>query len=148
MNPVLKIYIKFYYLFLDQQCGCMTLFVPTGSTVEPFGSFVSNLFTRWGDLDISIVLSNGSYISSAGKKRKQNLLEDVLKALRQRGELLHGFPSCFLIRTSCRHSWAIYEIHITMFPILQLAINKTSMLLIFLHLSLFESFNYQSFALS
>ncbi|KAJ6892108.1 hypothetical protein NC651_025333 [Populus alba x Populus x berolinensis] len=55
-----------------------------GSTVEPFGSFVSNLFTRWGDLDISIVLSNGSYISSAGKKRKQNLLEDVLKALRQR----------------------------------------------------------------
>lgn len=56
-----------------------------GSTVEPFGSFVSNLFTRWGDLDISIVLSNGPCISSAGKKRKQNLLEDVLKALRQRG---------------------------------------------------------------
>ncbi|CAK7325742.1 unnamed protein product [Dovyalis caffra] len=57
-----------------------------GATVEPFGSFVSNLFTRWGDLDISIVLSNGSHISSAGKKRKKNLLEDVLKALRQKGE--------------------------------------------------------------
>ncbi|KAF9674694.1 hypothetical protein SADUNF_Sadunf10G0153500 [Salix dunnii] len=56
-----------------------------GATVEPFGSFVSNLFTRWGDLDISIVLYNGSFISSAGKKRKQNLLGDVLKALRQRG---------------------------------------------------------------
>lgn len=88
-NPVLKISIKFYHLFLDQQCGCMVLFVPTGATVEPFGSFVSNLFTRWGDLDISIVLSNGSFISSAGKKRKQNLLGDVQKALRQRSELLH-----------------------------------------------------------
>ncbi|KAF2296109.1 hypothetical protein GH714_036175 [Hevea brasiliensis] len=57
-----------------------------GATVEPFGSFVSNLFTRWGDLDISIVLSNGSYISSTGKKRKQNLLGELLRALRQKGK--------------------------------------------------------------
>ncbi|KAJ4719966.1 protein HESO1 [Melia azedarach] len=56
-----------------------------GAVVEPFGSFVSNLFSRWGDLDISIELSNGSCISSAGKKRKQSLLGDLLKALRQRG---------------------------------------------------------------
>ncbi|WCJ19669.1 Speckle targeted PIP5K1A-regulated poly(A) polymerase [Euphorbia peplus] len=56
-----------------------------GATVEPFGSFVSNLFTRWGDLDISIVFLNGSYISSAGKKRKQSLLVELLRALRQRG---------------------------------------------------------------
>ncbi|XP_073293190.1 protein HESO1-like isoform X2 [Primulina huaijiensis] len=56
-----------------------------GATVEPFGSFVSNLFTRWGDLDISIELQNGSYISSMGKKQKQIILEDVLKALRKRG---------------------------------------------------------------
>ncbi|QCD98522.1 protein HESO1 [Vigna unguiculata] len=56
-----------------------------GATVEPFGSFVSNLFTRWGDLDISIELSNGLHISSAGKKQKQNLLGEVLKALRMKG---------------------------------------------------------------
>ncbi|XP_073129210.1 protein HESO1-like isoform X2 [Henckelia pumila] len=56
-----------------------------GATVEPFGSFVSNLFTRWGDLDISIEMQNGSYISSMGKKQKQSILEDVLKALRKRG---------------------------------------------------------------
>ncbi|KAF7147324.1 hypothetical protein RHSIM_Rhsim03G0133800 [Rhododendron simsii] len=56
-----------------------------GATVEPYGSFVSNLFTRWGDLDISIELANGSYISSAGKKHKQTLLKDLLKALRKRG---------------------------------------------------------------
>ncbi|MED6191950.1 Protein heso1, variant 2 [Stylosanthes scabra] len=56
-----------------------------GATVEPFGSFVSNLFTRWGDLDISIELSNGSHISSVGKKHKQTLLADLLKALRAKG---------------------------------------------------------------
>ncbi|KAL2926290.1 Protein HESO1 [Bienertia sinuspersici] len=54
-----------------------------GATVEPFGSFVSQLYTRWGDLDISIELSNGSYISVAAKKLKQTLLGDVLKALRR-----------------------------------------------------------------
>ncbi|CAI9774850.1 unnamed protein product [Fraxinus pennsylvanica] len=56
-----------------------------GATVEPFGSFASNLFTRWGDLDISIELPNGSYISSPGKKHKQSLLGDVLKALNRKG---------------------------------------------------------------
>lgn len=56
-----------------------------GATVEPFGSFVSQLFTRWGDLDISIELSNGSYIAVAARKHKQTLLGDVLKALRRAG---------------------------------------------------------------
>ncbi|XP_057804061.1 protein HESO1 [Salvia miltiorrhiza] len=56
-----------------------------GGTVEPYGSFVSNLFTKWGDLDISIELPNGSYISSPGKKHKQTLLADVIKALRKKG---------------------------------------------------------------
>ncbi|KAL5733169.1 hypothetical protein ACOSQ2_032861 [Xanthoceras sorbifolium] len=58
-----------------------------GAIVEPFGSFVSNLFTRWGDLDISIELLNGTHISSAGKKRKQALLGELLKALRKRDGL-------------------------------------------------------------
>lgn len=57
----------------------------SGATVEPFGSFVSNLFSRWGDLDITIELSNGSYIASAGKKHKQTLLGDVQRALRKNG---------------------------------------------------------------
>ncbi|KAJ0045674.1 hypothetical protein Pint_06364 [Pistacia integerrima] len=57
-----------------------------GATVEPFGSFLSNLFTRGGDLDISVDLPNSSYISSAGKKRKQNLLGELQRALRKRGE--------------------------------------------------------------
>ncbi|XP_051120144.1 protein HESO1 [Andrographis paniculata] len=56
-----------------------------GATVEPFGSFVSNFFTKWGDLDISIELQNGSYISSPGRKQKQKLLGDVLSALRDKG---------------------------------------------------------------
>ncbi|TQE07213.1 hypothetical protein C1H46_007266 [Malus baccata] len=56
-----------------------------GATVEPFGSFVSNLFTRWGDLDVSIEFTNGSFVSSNGKKQKQRLLGDVMNALRQKG---------------------------------------------------------------
>ncbi|EOY18090.1 hypothetical protein QUC31_006632 [Theobroma cacao] len=55
-----------------------------GATVEPFGSLVSNLFTRWGDLDISIELPYGSYVSSAGKKRKQTLLGELQRALKQK----------------------------------------------------------------
>lgn len=62
--------------------------VEVGATVEPYGSFVSNLFTRWADLDISIELQNGSYISSPGRKHKQSLLLDVLRALRKKGNLL------------------------------------------------------------
>ncbi|CAI0443304.1 unnamed protein product [Linum tenue] len=56
-----------------------------GATVEPFGSFVSNLFTPWGDLDITVMLDYDSYISSAGKKRKLSLLGDVLRALKEKG---------------------------------------------------------------
>ncbi|KAK4487831.1 hypothetical protein RD792_003567 [Penstemon davidsonii] len=55
-----------------------------GATVEPFGSFVSNLFTRWGDLDISLEVPNGSYISNPGRKHKQTLLGDVLRVLRKK----------------------------------------------------------------
>ncbi|KAK7290134.1 hypothetical protein RIF29_04341 [Crotalaria pallida] len=56
-----------------------------GANVEPYGSFVSNLFTRWGDLDISVELLNGSHIPATGKKQKQALLGDLLKALRRQG---------------------------------------------------------------
>lgn len=56
-----------------------------GATVEPFGSFVSDLFTIGGDLDISIELSNGSHISNSAKKRQRNLLAELLGVLRRRG---------------------------------------------------------------
>ncbi|KAH9617729.1 hypothetical protein KSS87_016648 [Heliosperma pusillum] len=56
-----------------------------GATVDPFGSFLSQLFSRWGDLDVSIELANGSYILVPAKKRKHMLLEDVIKALRKTG---------------------------------------------------------------
>ncbi|KAK8662461.1 hypothetical protein V6N13_092034 [Hibiscus sabdariffa] len=56
-----------------------------GATVEPFGSFVSNLFTRWGDLDISVEVSNGLCVPSAGKKQKQTILAELRRALIQKG---------------------------------------------------------------
>jgi tRNA nucleotidyltransferase (CCA-adding enzyme) len=57
-----------------------------GATVQPFGSFVSNLFTRWGDLDISVDLFSGSSILFTGKKQKQTLLGHLLRALRASGD--------------------------------------------------------------
>lgn len=83
--------MKFKYLKLSLIFG-------TGATVEPYGSFVSNLFTRWGDLDISIELSNGSHISSVGKKQKQVLLGDILKALRMKGKFLYTSSFCHLVQ--------------------------------------------------
>ncbi|ESQ52661.1 hypothetical protein EUTSA_v10016564mg [Eutrema salsugineum] len=56
-----------------------------GATVQPFGSFVSNLFTRWGDLDISVDLFSGSSILFTGKKQKQTFLGQLLRALRASG---------------------------------------------------------------
>lgn len=53
--------------------------------MEPYGSFVSNLFTRSGDLDISVELTNGSFISSSGKKERQRLLKALMRAMRRRG---------------------------------------------------------------
>lgn len=68
----------------------LTSFVSTmdamrGVTVEPFGSFISNLYTKCGDLDISIEITDGALISSVGKKRKQSLLRDLARALRMNG---------------------------------------------------------------
>lgn len=86
--------------------------VETGATVEPFGSYVSNLFTKWGDLDISIELQNGSYISSPGKKHKQSLLADVLRALRKKGNLLHVtslfLRMCFMHALLCKKDKSCY----------------------------------------
>lgn len=62
-----------------------------GATVQPFGSFVSNLFTRWGDLDISVDLFSGASILFTGKKQKQTLLAQLLRAMRASGVTLKAF---------------------------------------------------------
>ncbi|KAI3888222.1 hypothetical protein MKX03_029013 [Papaver bracteatum] len=56
-----------------------------GATVEPFGSFVSDLYTRWGDLDISIEIPCGGLVSTMVKNKKQKFLKEITKALRNRG---------------------------------------------------------------
>lgn len=89
VNPTEDDWSKRFQVISDLRAAIDTLEILRGATVEPFGSFVSNLFTRWGDLDISIELPNGSYIPSAGKKHKQTLLLDVLKALKRKGGF-HG----------------------------------------------------------
>ncbi|XP_024990021.1 protein HESO1 isoform X1 [Cynara cardunculus var. scolymus] len=89
VNPTHDDWNKRFQIINDLQAVVQTLEILRGATVEPFGSFVSNLFTKWGDLDVSVELPNGSYISAAGKKYKQTLLLDILKALKRKGGF-HG----------------------------------------------------------
>lgn len=75
----------------------------TGATVEPFGSFVSNLYSKWGDLDISVELS-GSLDSSPAKRKKQTFLKDIQKALRRRGNMVSSmFLYCVLLLPDVQH---------------------------------------------
>ncbi|XP_068636013.1 protein HESO1-like isoform X1 [Aristolochia californica] len=54
-----------------------------GANVEPFGSFISNLYSKWGDLDITVEPLSTS--SSVGRRRKQDLLWNIMRALEIRG---------------------------------------------------------------
>lgn len=56
----------------------------SGAAVKPFGSFVSDLYSKSGDLDLSVQFGNGSN-HPINKKKKQNALRDVRKALLSRG---------------------------------------------------------------
>jgi len=53
----------------------------TGAAVKPFGSFVSDLYSKSGDLDLSVQFGNGSNLL-INKKKKQNVLREVRRALR------------------------------------------------------------------
>ncbi|XP_074571129.1 protein HESO1-like isoform X2 [Curcuma longa] len=46
------------------------------STVKPFGSFVSNLYTKWGDLDVSVQIDNS---------QEDNILWKIMRELRRTG---------------------------------------------------------------
>ncbi|KAK9154363.1 hypothetical protein Sjap_001843 [Stephania japonica] len=56
-----------------------------GATVEPFGSFVSKLYSKWGDLDIFVEIPGDSPVPSTGKKRKQIVLKAIKTALQKSG---------------------------------------------------------------
>ncbi|KAL4188669.1 hypothetical protein AMTRI_Chr08g203260 [Amborella trichopoda] len=52
-----------------------------GSSVQPFGSYVSKLYSRWGDLDISIELA----VSDVSKSKKLNVLKQLRDVLQRTG---------------------------------------------------------------
>nr|TKW17694.1 hypothetical protein SEVIR_5G384900v2 [Setaria viridis] len=54
-----------------------------GAVVKPFGSFISNLYAKSGDLDVSVDLWSSSRPIS--KKKKQNALRELMRALQIRG---------------------------------------------------------------
>ncbi|KAI3984422.1 hypothetical protein MKX01_011376 [Papaver californicum] len=63
---------------LKATMGCMRSQNLRGASVELFGSFVSNLYTRWGDLDISVQLPENQVYHSTG-------LREIKGALQRRG---------------------------------------------------------------
>ncbi|KAL8090765.1 protein HESO1-like [Apium graveolens] len=85
INPTKDDWAVRFHIIEDVRDAVETVESLRGATVEPYGSFVSNLFTRWGDLDISIEILTGSHISNTAKKQKQSFLADVLQALRCKG---------------------------------------------------------------
>ncbi|KAG2258379.1 hypothetical protein Bca52824_077673 [Brassica carinata] len=53
-----------------------------GVTVEPYGSFVSNLYTRWSDMDISVVKFSGWKIQSTTDNAKtEPVLRQIYEAM-------------------------------------------------------------------
>nr|GMC98287.1 protein HESO1 [Ipomoea batatas] len=86
INPLKEDWSKRFQVIDDLRAVVLSIESLRDATVEPYGSFVSDLFTRWGDLDISIELANAADISpTAMKKLKEILLQDVLNALRSTG---------------------------------------------------------------
>ncbi|KAL6616368.1 hypothetical protein ACP70R_038638 [Stipagrostis hirtigluma subsp. patula] len=55
-----------------------------GAAIKPFGSFMSNLYAKSGDLDVSIDLWSGSNFPTS-KKKKQSVLREIMRALRNKG---------------------------------------------------------------
>lgn len=62
---------------------------------------MSNLFTRWGDLDLSVDLFSGSSILFTGKKQKQTLLGHLLRALRASGDSFSFYVFLFFCFSLC-----------------------------------------------
>ncbi|KAK1382220.1 TUTase domain-containing protein [Heracleum sosnowskyi] len=85
INPTKDDWAVRFHIIEDVRDAVETVESLRGATVEPYGSFVSDLFTRWGDLDISIEILTGSHISNTAKKQKQSFLAEVLEALRSKG---------------------------------------------------------------
>uniref|UniRef100_J3L5S9 Poly(A) RNA polymerase mitochondrial-like central palm domain-containing protein n=2 Tax=Oryza brachyantha TaxID=4533 RepID=J3L5S9_ORYBR len=59
-----------------------------GALVKPFGSFVSQLYAKSGDLDVSVELCNALNLPIS-KKKKQDALRELWRALQRRGIARH-----------------------------------------------------------
>ena len=60
-----------------------------GADVVPFGSFESNFYTPWGDLDLSVELPFvGDWAPVLSKSKKVKVLRGIEQALARSGILL------------------------------------------------------------
>lgn len=79
----------------------MKITLKTDVVVKPFGSFTSNLYSKWGDLDTSVELSHCSP-SSTAKKCKLTALRGIMKALRRNGNFCSFLLVSFLSFNCCK----------------------------------------------
>jgi DNA polymerase sigma len=75
------------YIF---KCCLYWSFYLKGASVKPFGSFVSILYAKSGDLDVSIDVRSGSGLP-INKKKKQDALGELMRALQNRGKFIDLF---------------------------------------------------------
>lgn len=53
-------------------------------SLKPFGSFVSDLYTKWGDLDVSVHIDN-TPPNGISRNMKKYYLRQIMRALRRTG---------------------------------------------------------------
>lgn len=59
-------------------------------SLKPFGSFLSDLYTKWGDLDVSVQIDN-TPPDGISRNMKRNYLRQIMQALRKTGTQYTSF---------------------------------------------------------
>ena len=74
--------------------GCCLL-SNAGARLSAFGSFESNFYSRWADLDLSLELSNKYAFEKISKREKVKILRSFMNNVIYRGDSLH-FVTCLI----------------------------------------------------
>ncbi len=88
--------VYFVLSLLNQGDDAANVF--TGADVMPFGSFESNFYTPWGDLDLSLELPVlEDQAPAVPKSRKVKILRSIERALLKSGTSDHHISRNFLL---------------------------------------------------
>ena len=82
------------YIIHSYMYGCCLL-SNTGARISAFGSFESNFYSRWADLDLSLELSNKYAFEKISKREKIKILRSFMNNVIYKGGSLH-FGTCLI----------------------------------------------------